>query len=151
MLFSGPLLRKVWKTKVSRIAFSRGGEKGRMLRVLIIDRDIDFINTARTILEDYGCEVEIALQGGTGVEIVTNRRIDAVFLGMEGLESPGPELLQRVKEAKPGIPILAASENLGKYRMLGDLDERVAGYIEKPLDPQAFSNIIERAISVSVP
>ena len=119
-----------------------------MLRVLIIDRDLDFINTARTILEDYGCEIEIALQGGTGVEIVTNRRIDAVFLGMEDLECPGPELMQRVKEAKPGIPILAASVNIGKYRMLGDLDERVAGYIEKPLDPDVFSNVLEKVLSV---
>lgn len=137
------------ETRVSRNAISRGGEKGRMLRVLIIDRDIEFINAARTILEDYGYEVEIALQGGTGVEIVTNRRIDAVFLGMENLECPGPELLQRVKEAKPGIPILAASVNLGKHRMLGDLDDRVAGYIEKPLDPQVFSNILERILGVS--
>ena len=119
-----------------------------MQRVLVIDRDVDFINATRTVLEEMGFELEIALQGGTGVEIVTNRRIDLVLLGLDNLETPGPDLLQRVKEAKPGIPILAAVENVARYQMLDDLGDRVAGYIPKPLDPNHLRLEVEKALSV---
>jgi DNA-binding NtrC family response regulator len=119
-----------------------------MQRVLVIDRDVDFINATRTVLEEMGFELEIALQGGTGVEIVTNRRIDLVLLGLDNLETPGPDLLQRVKEAKPGIPILAAVENVARYKMLDDLGDRVAGYIPKPLDPNQLQLEVEKALSV---
>jgi len=119
-----------------------------MQRVLIIERDVDFINSARTILEDLGFEVEIALQGGTGVDIVANRRIDLVILGMDSLECPGLDLLQRVKESKPGIPILVTGDSVAKYRMLDELDDRVAGYLERPLDSTAFCAELEKALAI---
>jgi len=119
-----------------------------MQRVLIIERDVDFINSARTVLEDLGFEVEIALQGGTGVDIIANRRIDVVILGMDNLECPGMDLLQRVKESKPGIPILVTGDNVTKFRMLDELDDRVAGYVERPLDSTAFCAELEKALAL---
>ena len=116
-----------------------------MHRVLIVERELEFINAARGILESMGCEIEIALQGGTGVDIVNNRRIDAVIMGLDDLEIPGPELLQRIKEARPGIAILAASSQTGRYKMVGELTDRVNGFVDKPLDPEQLREMIGQA------
>ncbi|MBN2490794.1 MAG: response regulator [Planctomycetes bacterium] len=121
-----------------------------MQRVLLIDRDVEFIAGARTLLEQHGFEVEIALHGGTGVDIVTNRRVDLVLLCLEDLEAPGTDLLQRIKEAKPGITLLAVGRPATHDRVVGDLKERIAGFLDKPLDPTAFLREIDRALAACV-
>jgi DNA-binding NtrC family response regulator len=121
-----------------------------MQRVLVIDRDVEFINAARTILEELGFEVEIALHGGTGVDVVTNRRVDLVLLSMENLEIPGPELLQRVKEAKPGITLVATGQGAARERLISGFKERIAGFVTKPIDAADFAREIDRALAAGV-
>lgn len=121
-----------------------GGETLGIQRVLVIERDLELISAARNALEQRGYEVEIAMTGGTGVEIVTNRRVDVVLMGLDGLEIPGPDLLQRVKESKPGIPILVTGDHLSRHRQSAELCERVAGFLDKPLSGEQFLSELDR-------
>lgn len=114
-----------------------------MQRILVIDRDVESIGAVRSVLEAMHFEVEIALQGGTGVEIVTNRRVDLVVLGLDGLEMPGVELMQRVKEARPGIPVIVVAENVEQCRADIELAERVEAFIQKPIDDLVFRESVE--------
>lgn len=121
-----------------------------MRRVLVIERSLETIAAARSALESRGFEVEIAMHGGTGIEIVTSRRIDAVLLGLDGLEVSGEDLLQRVKESKPGIPILVTGDTVDALRTAGQLDDRVESYLPKPLDGELFLAELERIATLLV-
>jgi len=115
-------------------------------RVLLIDKDMEFINLARAGLDRRGHDVEIALQGETGVEIVAHRRVDVVFLSTELPDLSSGEVLKRIMELKPGTLVIAAGTNPTKDRLFQTLEKGIVGYLEKPATEESFFVELGRAL-----
>ncbi|MEG4801847.1 PAS domain S-box protein [Microcoleus sp. ARI1-B5] len=106
------------------------------VRVLVVDRDGDSLDFARTVLEDCGAEVETAVSGREALEAIPRLNPDvlAIDLGMQS--ENGEALLLQVRErmAHREIPALA-------FTAAGRVEERVRAlrqgfqlHVSKPLD-----------------
>lgn len=77
-----------------------------MRRVLLVEHRLEAVHAARAVLERLGVEVAIALDGTTAVELLHQHRVDCVLAATELLAAPGPDLVGRLREAAPGLPVL---------------------------------------------
>jgi PAS domain S-box-containing protein len=107
------------------------------VRVLVVDRDEDSLDFARTVLEDCGAEVETAVSGMQALEAISSLNPDvlAIDLGIQTAE--GEALLPQVREQMGDREIPAVA-----FTACGRREERVRAlrqgfqiHLPKPLDP----------------
>lgn len=79
------------------------------MRILVIDDEAAVARVIAEALENEGNEVTVAHSGEEGLEILAHRRPDAVFLDivMPGME--GTEVLRRIRERDPHLPVIILS------------------------------------------
>jgi CheY-like chemotaxis protein len=102
-------------------------------RVIVVDDDPDVCEAMQFVLEDTGCEVLVANDGRTALDLLRNRAclvlLDLMMPGMNGwqfLEAARREGLL------DGTPVVVVSG--GRFPKQEVLALGVAGYLEKPLD-----------------
>ena len=66
-------------------------------RILVIDDEIDTANFIKTVLEDEGYSVEIALSGPEGIDRLKGDGFEAVTLDIIMPEMDGWEVLNRIR------------------------------------------------------
>ena len=117
-------------------------------RVLLIEDNANNRYLASFILEQAGLEVLVAKDGRSGVEMARDVRPDLILMDIQMPEMDGYEaarVLLGDRETKD-IPIVAATS----FAMPGDRARAMgmgfADYIEKPFDPDDFSQRILRLV-----
>lgn len=105
----------------------------RQLRILIVDDDRLVREVFANCLGWLGHEVEAAASGPEGLSMAVARTYDLVLtdLRMPGLT--GIEVAERLRQSRPGLPIIVTSGSLGPYdeRRLGELGLR---FLPKPVE-----------------
>lgn len=104
--------------------------------------------TARRALERYGCEVLLADNGLSAVELFERRarEISAIVLHLAMPVMGGEEAYRRLKEIRPDVPIILSSgfsEADAKRRFQG---RDLAGFLQKPY---RASSLAEKVKSVA--
>jgi CheY-like chemotaxis protein len=121
-----------------------------MAKILIIDDDIDIVESMRLILEANSHEVESAQNGEEGLKKVKGFEPDLIMLDvMMETTTSGFHVAYQLRNADPAseyakyskVPILMITAVSGKTRMPFDPEKDkeflpVDGYIEKPVHPQ---------------
>jgi CheY-like chemotaxis protein len=81
--------------------------------VLCVDDEVVGLRVRKILLERAGYQVLTAADGYSGLEIFANHPIDAVVLdyAMPGMH--GGEVAKKMRQTKPGIPILLLSAYVG--------------------------------------
>jgi PAS domain S-box-containing protein len=114
------------------------------VRVLVVDRDEDSLDFARTVLEDCGADVETAVSGMQALEAISRLNPDvlAIDLGIQTAE--GEALLRQVREQMGDREIPAVA-----FTACGRLEERVRAlrqgfqiHLPKPLDPAELVAVV---------
>ncbi len=80
-----------------------------MPRILIIDDDVQVINTLRKMLEREGFHVDTAQNGKLGLECFAKKPADIVITDLIMPEKDGIELIQNFTSEFPEVKILAIS------------------------------------------
>jgi DNA-binding NtrC family response regulator len=116
-----------------------------MAVILIID-DEKSIQKSFTQLFHNQYEILNAYNGREALEILGNCEVDLVFLDYMMPGEDGLEILEKIKEKEPGIPVVMITaygsfETIIKSTSLGAYD-----YLEKPLDIDKISIIAKRAV-----
>jgi DNA-binding response OmpR family regulator len=100
--------------------------------ILVIEDEPGIVDFLERGLASYGYQVSTALDGVTGTEKAVGEPVDLVVLDLMLPKRNGMQVLARIREAKPGLPVIALTA-------VGDLDNRVAGldaglvdYLTKP-------------------
>jgi CheY-like chemotaxis protein len=114
-------------------------------KILVVDDDVQFVDTVKTLLENVGYKVDFAYQAQKGVELAKQSKpdlilFDAMFAGppgMDGIEAARE--LATVPELKntPVIMISGIRKAMGLPFPL-ETDESwlpVRAFIEKPVKP----------------
>jgi len=111
-----------------------------MRTILLIEDNEQNRYLATFLLEKHGFEVFHARDGRTGIEMARERTPAVVLLDIQ-LPTMDGYAVARALRATPGFgdtPIVAVTS----YAMPGDrekaLESGCTGYIEKPIDPDAF-------------
>ncbi|MBN1971611.1 MAG: response regulator [Candidatus Delongbacteria bacterium] len=108
--------------------------------VLLVDDDIDFIESYTLILEKEGFEIKSALSSEEGLKIAKNDSPNLIILDvmMESADS-GFEFAEALKEGNFDIPIILSSSIAaasGRNFDLNDLNVRTV--LQKPVDIDKF-------------
>jgi two-component system, cell cycle response regulator DivK len=111
-----------------------------MKTVLILEDNEQNAYLARFILEKHGCQVVVAHDGPSGIEMANQIKPSLVLLDIQLPGMDGYEVARRMRlhENLNKMPIVAVTS----YAMVGDrervMEAGCTGYLEKPINPDTF-------------
>lgn len=125
-----------------------------MAKILIIDDDVDIVESTKVVLESKGYEVIFALSGQEGIAKAAQEKPDLIILDVM---MPGMDGFQVARELKKDLnmrntPILMLTAIKDKMGLdfkseAGDQDWLpVDEYCEKPLDHKELAEKIEKLL-----
>lgn len=102
------------------------------MRILIVEDDIPVATLLAEAVRLQGHEAIVATTGREALSLLDQRPPDALFLDIVMPEVTGIEILRRIRQTHPALPVIvitgeASSEQIGEARRLG-----VTDVIEKP-------------------
>jgi CheY-like chemotaxis protein len=115
------------------------------LRVLLVEDSEHVRYFARQLLDDLGCEVFEASNGVEALAQLEGQDIDLVFsdIVMPGIN--GFDLAKRLKETRPGVPVLLASGYSSKQFI--PTDQREFPILRKPYKLEMLASSINQLIT----
>jgi CheY-like chemotaxis protein len=106
----------------------------------------------RFILKDCGYEVFAATDGNEGIVLAASLKPDLILLDIQLPGMNGYDVARHLRE-NPDLadtPVVAVTS----YAMAGDKEKALEagcnGYIEKPIDPDAFDKQVKRYLSLKL-
>jgi PAS domain S-box-containing protein len=123
-------------------------ERTRGGRILLVEDDPRVREMARRALTEAGFEVLEAASGHAALELAGKEaRLDAVLtdLAMPGIA--GRELAQRLRQSRPGLPIVFMSGYTDDVVSRRGLLESGVPFLEKPLAPETLARKMREALA----
>ena len=113
--------------------------------VLIVDDERTLARAIRTFMTEAGYEAEVAGDAEKALELVESLRPDVVFADVRLPGMSGIDLLRRIREFDPAIPVIIMSahgtiEGAVEAVKLGAFD-----YLKKPVDLEELKLLADRA------
>jgi two-component system response regulator AtoC len=114
-------------------------------RVLIVDDEQTLARSAQAFLGDHGYEADVANTGEKALEQLGTLQPDVVFADVRLPGMSGLELLKRIREFDPVIPVIMLTgygsiEGAVEAMKLGAFD-----YVKKPVDLEELKLLADRA------
>lgn len=102
------------------------------MRILIVEDDISVANLLAESVRQQGYEAIVATGGRQALSLLDQGLPDAVFLDIVMPDMSGIEVLRRIRQTQPALPVIvitgeASSEQIEEARRLG-----VTEVMEKP-------------------
>jgi len=113
-------------------------------RVLIVDDDKDLLEVITDLLELYGYEVYMAIEGEDALDVMKERDINAVVsdIRMPGMD--GFYLMTEIKNNFPGVPVvLMTGFSPDDARDLA-FSKGAAAFVAKPFRIRELSDILDK-------
>ena len=115
-------------------------------KILVIDDEESICRALSTIFKDEGFETISASRGEVGLEILDKEKPSMVFLdiwmpGMDGLE-----VLQKIKETFPELPVVMISGHAAISTAMEATRMGASDFIEKPLELEAIMKVVHRVL-----
>jgi CheY-like chemotaxis protein len=124
--------------------------------ILVIDDDVQLVDTVKTLLDSVGYEVSFAYQSEKGLELARETSPDLILLDIMFAGPPGPdgtEISRRLNEdpVLEDIPVIVLSgvqKALDMPVKLGPDDTYmpVEAFLEKPFKPNELLAIITKVL-----
>ncbi len=123
------------------------------MKVLLAEDDRDFGNILSQYISISGFDVKLARDGKEAWELFNQEKPDLCVLDVMMPEMDGFTLGEKIKEARPEMPIIFLTAKSLKEDIVRGLKIGADDYITKPFDPEVLilriSNILKRAYSSS--
>ncbi|WP_420155597.1 sigma-54-dependent transcriptional regulator [Siphonobacter sp.] len=120
-----------------------------MQKILVIDDDTDICLLLRRFLGRNGFEVAIAHNGTSGLEILTDFKPDLVMTDFRLGDMDGGELLVRIKEQFPHVPVIVITGYSDIKIAVNVMKQGAYDYVTKPLFPDEILVTIRKALDQS--
>ena len=105
-----------------------------MAKILVIDDERGIRNTLKEVLEYEGHQVEPATNGTEGLELFAAGNFDLVLCDIKMPEMDGIEVLEKMNESHPDIPVIMISGHGNIDTAVEAIKKGAYDFIEKPLD-----------------
>lgn len=115
-------------------------------RVLVVDDEAGLRTTLAANLELEGYEVVEASTAEAALEQLRARPFDVVVSDIRMPGMTGVELFRRVREERPGLPVLLMTAFAQEEIVEGALSDGVFAVLDKPFDVQHAINVIGAAL-----
>lgn len=114
-------------------------------KILIVDDDIDFVESIKLILEKNGYETMEAYDGEDGLKKIKETRPDLIILDVMMPQKDGYQLSHELKnnpefEEIPIIQLTAVGSKIpeSKYSRLSGMELESDDFIDKPVEPDVL-------------
>ncbi len=119
--------------------------------VLVVDDEINICRSVEKILARIGIRVRQALNGEDALALLASESFDAVLTDLKMSRVGGMEVLRRIKETTPGLPVIvmtgfASVSSAVEVMKLGAVD-----YLPKPFTPNEVRAVVRQALQVGGP
>jgi DNA-binding response OmpR family regulator len=101
-------------------------------RILVIEDEPGIVDFLERGLSSHGFEVLAALDGATGTDKALGENVDLVVLDMMLPELGGLEVLTKLREAKPALPVIILTALAEVEQRVTGLDAGAVDYLTKP-------------------
>ncbi len=120
-----------------------------MPRILIIDDERSIRNSLRDILEYEKYKVDDAENGKLGLELFSHNMYDIVFSDIKMPQMDGIEVLQKIHELKPEVPVVMISGHGTIDTAVEAIKKGAFDFIAKPLDLNRLLITVRNALDKS--
>jgi CheY-like chemotaxis protein/two-component sensor histidine kinase len=120
-------------------------------RVLLVDDDMDLVESLRIRMRSAGFDVVTAGDGREGIERASNDRPDAIVLDVRMPVLDGVSALRELKRRDDTrrIPVIMLSACVGERQLSKELGARF--FIQKPFDSAAVISAVETSMAEASP
>ncbi len=121
----------------------------RGMRVLVVDDDMGICRSLREILENDGCEVEVAGDGVAALAALQRLSFDVVLTDVVMPHMDGYELYTAIQERRPDLPVLMMTafhydkDHIIKRSRMAGLETVI---FKKPVDPDRLRRALIEAV-----
>jgi signal transduction histidine kinase/ActR/RegA family two-component response regulator len=118
----------------------------RLVNVVLVEDNPDLRELSKMMLENLGCQVEVAADGTSGLDLILDRKpaLAIVDIGLPGLD--GFDIAQRVRRSLGNSLLMVAVTGYGqRYDRDRALASGFDAHITKPLRMTAIHSMIDRA------
>jgi len=116
--------------------------------ILVIEDEEPVRAVARSILEGVGYEVVTADDGREGLQALRDapNGFDLVLLDMTKPHLGGDEVLERIRQTHPELPVILCSGYNQIEDAEGWLDENASAFIPKPFGPMELLETVRHVL-----
>jgi two-component system, NtrC family, response regulator AtoC len=118
------------------------------VRLLIVDDDLLQARLIKSNLERPGrIRVEVVGSARDALERLSREPLDAVLtdLAMPGMD--GIELVRRIRESEPTLPVIVMTANATLERAVEGIRAGATEFLQKPINVSALLTLVERAVA----
>lgn len=102
--------------------------------VLIVDDEAEFATTLAERLKLRGYAASVALDGESALKRLENEDADIVLLDVMLPGMHGIEVLRRIRERQPDLPVILLTGQAGARDGIEGMKQGARGYLGKPVD-----------------
>lgn len=116
--------------------------------ILVIDDDLDIVDSVEVILTKNGFEVVKAMSGADGIEAATSRNPDLILcdMMMERVDS-GSKVAEELRKKNMKVPIFLLSSIGNATASNIEIDKLgFNGVFQKPVDPSRLVSTIKKVL-----
>jgi DNA-binding NtrC family response regulator len=114
--------------------------------LLVVDDDVQSRTMLLRVLGAEGYLVDAAEDGPTALELAVARRYDAVVTDLKMPVMDGIELLRKLHEHDPELPVVVATGLAEVTSAVAAMRAGAEDYIAKPIQLESLRLVIERAL-----
>jgi DNA-binding NtrC family response regulator len=120
-------------------------------QILVVDDEVNICRSVEKIMSKIGFRVRTALNGQDALKLLESEPFDLVLTDLKMSRLGGMEVLRRVKELNPLLPVIvmtgyASVASAVEVMKLGAVD-----YLPKPFTPDEVRAVVRQALSAKPP
>ncbi len=119
-----------------------------METILIVDDEKNYPPILSAILEEEGFEALTAYSGEEALSVLKNSDVDLVLTDMKMPSIDGIELLERIKEKDPGLPVIMMTAHGTVEKAVEAMQKGAYNYILKPFENERLVIYVNKAIQM---
>ena len=120
-----------------------------MSKILVIDDEKSIRNTLKEVLEYEHHQVDLAEDGPSAIELFSANAYDVVLCDIKMSKMDGIEVLQKINETSPDIPVIMISGHGNIDTAVEAIKKGAYDFLEKPLDLNRLLITIRNAMDKS--
>jgi signal transduction histidine kinase len=114
--------------------------------VLLVDDDVNILDTAKDILEEAKYIVHTASNGAAALKLLNEHSFNVVVVDFQLPDTTGLELARKIREINEHTCVILMTGHASLEMAVKAIQEAVYDYLIKPVDPAQLQRTIEKAL-----
>jgi CheY-like chemotaxis protein len=123
------------------------GSVGYQPLILVVDDDVGVAGMIAVALSQLNYDARVALTAADALALAEMQRPDAILLDIVLPDSSGTTTLDRLRELRPGVPIIMITANDDDELALETLRHGAFDYLMKPFDLDLLASVVVAALA----